>query len=95
MKNPSNSYFRRGSGLFACRCCGYKTRNTGGDNADVKLCRECYDLAGEENHLSDTDHFSTNPAEILSMIAAIEARGSDASDWLEIKAAAEKLAAAA
>lgn len=49
-----NSRFQKGSGMYACNVCGRNTRSTGqGDNEHVKLCAECYDLAGEANHLSD------------------------------------------
>lgn len=50
----STNRFATGSGMYACRCCGRNTRNTG-DNGDVLLCPECYELSGQENHISDTD----------------------------------------
>jgi hypothetical protein len=41
--------------VYACGCCKRLTRQTGrGDNEFTGLCAECYDLAGEENSLSDT-----------------------------------------
>lgn len=50
---PTNR-FTRGTGCYTCRACGRKTRDTGrGDNEGVRLCAECYDLAGIENALMD------------------------------------------
>lgn len=45
----ARSQFIKGSGVFTCRCCNRATRNTGGDNQDVRLCAECYDLSSYEN----------------------------------------------
>ncbi len=86
--------FARGSfaQTYTCRCCKRTTRPTGtGDNDGVQLCVECYDLAGEENHLSDYGTFYGSPAEILATIAAVEAKGGDASCWAELKAKAAAL----
>ena len=53
MTRPTNR-FVRGSGLYKCECCGRNTRSTGrGDNENVKLCAECYDLQGLENARQD------------------------------------------
>ncbi len=82
--------FVRGQSVYTCRCCKRKTRQTGrGDNDGVQLCAECYDLAGEENHLSDKGKFYGKPAEILALIAAVEKLGGDASCWNGLKATAE------
>ena len=44
----------KGSGVYTCRSCGRKTRATGrGDNENVRLCVECYELAGIENAFLD------------------------------------------
>lgn len=52
-----NSYFGRGTGIFTCRVCGKRTRQTGnGDNEYVQLCVACYDYAGWENTHSDNGH---------------------------------------
>lgn len=72
--------------VYKCRICKRSTRPTGtGDNDGVKLCVECYDLAGEENHLSDTGTFYDSKARILDNIAAIEAKGGDVSSWADLK----------
>lgn len=45
--------FRRGETTYTCRTCQKRTRNTGGDEFQVGLCVNCYDLAGCENYLND------------------------------------------
>lgn len=52
MKNASR--FIKGCALYTCRLCGRSTRQTGrGDNENVGLCAECYDLCGLENMIHD------------------------------------------
>lgn len=53
-KSTTNARFQKGSGVYTCRCCGHKTRDTGGDGSDERLCDLCFELQGEVNHLSDT-----------------------------------------
>ena len=80
--------FARGSfaQTYTCRCCKRVTRPTGtGDNDGVELCVECYDLAGEENHLSDNGDFYSSRDEVLRLIAAVEAKGGDTSCWATLK----------
>ena len=88
--------FERGSGLYACKCCKRNTRSTGrGDNELVKLCEECFDLAGEENHYSDSGgEFYDHPENVLAMIASVASKGGDASVWDEMKKNAEAAVAA-
>ena len=84
--------FERGSGVYVCRCCKRNTRSTGrGDNENVRLCAECYDLAGEDNHLTDTGEFYASADEVLRLIEAVASKGGDASCWAELKAQAESL----
>ena len=45
--------FQAGSGCYTCKSCGKRTRDTGGDNTDLEMCRECYDRAGDENAVND------------------------------------------
>lgn len=50
--------FALGIGVYLCKCCGRKTRSTifeiaRDDNEILKLCVQCYDLAGYENEQSD------------------------------------------
>lgn len=52
-RQARHSHFQHGSGVFQCQCCGRNARDTG-DNGQLRLCTECFDLAGEENHISDT-----------------------------------------
>lgn len=86
-------FVKGGGSVYTCRCCNRSTRPTGGDNDGVKLCVECYDLAGEENSVSDTGSFYGTPAEVLSNIASIVDKGGDSSCWDELKAKAEALLA--
>jgi hypothetical protein len=88
MANKSNSLFKKGSGVYNCGCCKRATRSTGGDGADVGLCDICYDLAGEENSLSDSGKLYDSPENVMAMIAAVKAKGGDASCWDELDAAA-------
>lgn len=53
IRQARNSHFAKGQGVFKCNVCDRSTRNTGGDGSSVGLCELCWDLAGEENHLSD------------------------------------------
>lgn len=46
--------FRRGESTYRCRVCHKTTRNVSGDEYQVQLCRDCFDLSGIENHLSDS-----------------------------------------
>lgn len=59
--------FEKGSGCFDCGVCGRKTRATGGDNDSVKLCEECYEIAGIENQISDQGSTPELLAEIESL----------------------------
>lgn len=81
--------FTKGTARYNCTCCGRATRDTGrGDNELLGMCAECFDLGGEENHLSDTGEFYDSKANVLSMIAFIESKGGNASCWAELKAKA-------
>lgn len=83
--------FERGSAVYECRTCGRNTRSTGrGDNELIHLCAECYDLGGEENHLSDNGKFYDSPENVLNMIAFVAAKGGNASVWNDLKAEATK-----
>jgi hypothetical protein len=48
------SYFRAGSGVFACRHCKRKTRDVG-DNGDTGLCADCYDGCGWDNAIQSAE----------------------------------------
>lgn len=54
-RNRVSNRFTRGSACYACRCCKRQTRDTGrGDNEGVRLCVDCFEIAGMENGLSDS-----------------------------------------
>ena len=53
MPNPRNR-FVKGSGCYNCIGCKKLTRSTGrGDNEYCRLCERCYDIAGDENAVTD------------------------------------------
>lgn len=71
----NNSFFKRGSGVYKCGCCGHMTRDTGGDGASVGNCDLCFDLAGESNHISDSGGETYESAEnVAAMLAALDKR---------------------
>lgn len=81
LRQARNSHFQRGSGVYACRCCGRNTRSTGGDGAGVHLCDECFELAGYENLAQDDEPFSeADKAEVRRLVKAIVEKGGDAPD---------------
>jgi hypothetical protein len=58
-KGRVSNRFTPGTAMYACRNCGRQTRDTGrGDNDGVKLCVQCYELAGYENQQMDGREFS-------------------------------------
>lgn len=46
--------FQRGSGVYNCGCCKRATHGDGGDHEALRLCFECYEVAGWENRISDS-----------------------------------------
>lgn len=72
---PANR-FTKGSGCYDCRCCGVKTRDTGGDGSGVKLCDMCFELAGYDNLVGDGGTLTAGDIlGIQAMTAAILNRG--------------------
>lgn len=68
--------FTKGNSVYTCGCCKRKTRQTGrGDNENVGLCAECYDLGGIENAISDCGTTPELEAEAAELRAAIVAKG--------------------
>lgn len=66
--------FTRGSGCYECRSCGRRTRDDGGgDSVHVRLCWQCYEIAGLENELSD-NRSSMTAEEIAQTEAQIKRR---------------------
>lgn len=94
--NAQRRGFAKGGGTtYTCRICKRVTRPTGtGDNDGVQLCVECFDLAGEENSLSDNGCFYGGAQEVLGNIKSIESKGGDVTNWAAIKATAEQELAA-
>lgn len=54
-RQARRSRFQPGQGAFNCRCCGRHTRDTG-DNGQLELCPQCFELAGYENQWRDSGH---------------------------------------
>jgi hypothetical protein len=78
MMNKRNARFAKGSGCFTCAGCKRQTRSTG-DNGYSGLCPECYEIAGQENALSDNGpdwaYAANATAEIERLKAACRAKG--------------------
>lgn len=85
------------SGVYACRCCDRMTRQTAGDNDSLDLCAQCYELAGQENSLSDNGEFyRTTPEQILAQIAYLGTlKGASLRSWSDLKSSAEAMVARA
>ncbi|MFD0669742.1 hypothetical protein ACT80S_18630 [Ramlibacter sp. MAHUQ-53] len=66
--------FALGSGVFTCRSCDRKTRDTGGDNTDIRLCDECYELSSQENSLSDSRKLYGNPQGVKATMDDLDAK---------------------
>ena len=43
-------------GVYTCRSCGKKTRETGEGESGCELCLYCFEESGWENHHSDNGH---------------------------------------
>jgi hypothetical protein len=68
--------FTHGSGVYACRCCGRKTRDDGnGDSVNVMSCTQCYELAGIENEIADCGATPERLAEVEALKTEIRAKG--------------------
>ena len=73
-RQAQNARFQAGSGCYVCRVCGHNTRSTGGDGASVKLCDTCFELAGEDNHISDNGTIYGSKAGVTQMLAILDKR---------------------
>lgn len=88
--------FTRGSGCYACRVCKRKTRDDGhGDSAGVRLCTQCYELAGIENEISDGWRDPNHATRIADIIAELVAKGGNAGSWADLLIKAKALEAEA
>jgi hypothetical protein len=76
MKTTKRSGFEKRSGCYPCGVCKRMTRSTGrGDNENVGLCAECYDMCGIENEMSDHGETPELLAELESIKAVIISKG--------------------
>lgn len=72
----THNRFERGSGCYTCQNCKRKTRSTGrGDNENVGLCEECYEMAGIDNAFADGQGTPEMRAEWHRLKAACIAKG--------------------
>lgn len=76
-RQATNSRFQRGSGVYTCRCCGHRTRDTGGDGAINGCCDLCFELAGEENSVSDTGDTYNSHGSVCGELAALDKRNGE------------------
>lgn len=60
------------TGTYTCRSCQKLTRETGGDESSVELCRACYDEAGWENEHGDGFHVDAPVSECPYCVATKE-----------------------
>lgn len=51
-----NRYTRRDGGLYVCRVCGKRTRETGEGESSCLLCKNCYNRGALENDHNDYGH---------------------------------------
>lgn len=71
----NHSHFRKGSGVYTCRCCARLTRGTGAQALGSDLCPQCYELAGYENCVQD-NCFDANDAVICQgLVRELVAKG--------------------
>lgn len=66
--------FKAGSGCYVCKVCKHNTRDTGGDGSGVGCCDLCYELAGEENSISDTGRTYASHNNVTGMLASLDTR---------------------
>lgn len=84
--------FTKGSGVYECRVCHRRTRDDGhGDSVNVRLCTQCYALAGIENMISDGEAKAQDGQEALALIADLESKGVRGSVWHELRTKAASM----
>jgi hypothetical protein len=85
-RQSQHSHFKRGSGMFPCRVCQRNSRNVG-DNGDVQLCEQCYELAGLDNVRTDGQLTDSDKQAITSYLGELASRvGTDKANacWPEL-----------
>jgi hypothetical protein len=77
MAKAANSKFRSGSGVYVCRCCGIRTRETGSGEAGCELCVDCFEIAGIDNGINDDGRAPTERerVELEQRVANIASKG--------------------
>lgn len=73
----NGSSFGYGTPTFTCRTCSRRTRDTG-DNGNVELCPDCYEISGSQNGLWDNGSINDWVArDVTARLASIAAKGGD------------------
>lgn len=76
------SKFRRGSSTFRCNVCERLTRETGVQGLGMKICPQCFELAGIENEISDGHStLEERKADIEAYVADIYLKGGNVAEW--------------
>lgn len=84
----AHNQFQRGAGVYACRCCQRQTRGSGGDSAGVRLCDQCFDLAGIDNAICDGGNPAEYRQEVQSLIQYLESKHApNVAHWDSLKKA--------
>lgn len=92
-KQARNSLFKRGSAVFVCADCGWRTRDVG--HGHDSLCAYCYDIAGWENTISDcgegSDEAKHAEEQIKRLEGMIKARAATQDTQTRVEELAEKI----
>jgi hypothetical protein len=71
--------FAKGSGVYTCRLCTRKTRQTDPDATAAKCCTQCWEISGIENEVEDgCITAEEGAARIAQLNAEITAKGGKA-----------------
>lgn len=63
-----NSNFGKGSGTYTCEDCGRRTRDTGGGEGDLRVCRWCMEIQMIENAISDGQYTEAQGAAEIARV---------------------------
>jgi hypothetical protein len=83
-----NTFTKLGGATYTCDCCGRLTRHTGAQGLGSKLCPPCYELAGIENTIADSDDPAATIADYRATINdhfdVIVKRGGSLANWTDL-----------
>lgn len=82
-----NTFDRLTGSTYICDTCGRRTRNTGVQGIGSHLCPQCFELAGIENEISDSDDRLRSIAErrdeVLRLRDEIRAKGGNPEKYFD------------